>query len=175
MSSFRGCGRYDKLETGDEWSAPAAQIPGMSKKPACEWLPRTEAPDDAAVRKRQTKVQKGDSTGGELGQVARSVKELFPNFTFSSALMHAYEQAVGPEGEELQLSKLCKQLVYLNNNLTVFDIDFERSWFSGAIGIEFRSLTGRDAVVKQITAKAAELLAKMATAGQPAAAMLTEG
>jgi hypothetical protein len=181
MPGFGGCmsggvsrdqTQYKRLDGDRVMEAPQARDSSLSAKPASGWLPRVEHPERAAIDKHQSRVR-GDATG-ELGQVARSVKELFPGFKFSSALMEAYSAAVPDGKSDLDLGELCKHLVYINNNLRVYDIAFERSWFSGSLGIEFRSLTGRDAVVKEITDKARELLKKM-RAEQPAVDELEEG
>lgn len=87
--------------------------------------------------------------------------------------MEAYSAVAQDDEDRVQLKGLCDRLVYINNNLRVYDITFERSWFSGSLGIEFRSQTNRDAVVKD-TSKATSLLEKMARK-QPAAKELEVG
>ena len=87
--------------------------------------------------------------------------------------MEAYSAVAQDDKDGVQLQELCDRLVYINNNLRIYDITFERSWFSGSLGIEFRSQTNRDAVVKD-TSKATSLLEKMARK-QPAAEELKAG
>lgn len=54
-----------------------------------------------------------------MGALARCIRVLFPSFKFSAVLMAAYERTC-PDGGDVNLKTLCKHLVYINNNLTVY-------------------------------------------------------
>jgi hypothetical protein len=155
---------YQNLPGSDEWQRErGTQRVKLSEHVPSWWLPRIEHP-----RPEEIKAHQNGEGARDLAVLAHAVRELFPTFTFSSALMEAYSAVLGGEGA-VDLQRLCDRLVYINNNLRVYDIRFERSWFSGSLGIDFRSQTGRDAVVViGDTSKAQGLLEKMARTQQAA-------
>jgi hypothetical protein len=118
------------------------------------WLQRPSAKE---IQKKERQLRSGEAGVPELSGLAKAVRELFPSFKFSPVLMEAYS-AVVPDGErDVDLKRLCERLVYINNNLRVYDVEFERSWCSGSLVIDFRSQTGRDAVVEIDDSKRVQL------------------
>jgi hypothetical protein len=103
-------------------------------------------PSADKLQEAQQRLRSGEVGATELSGLAMVVRDLFPSFTFSPVLMEAYS-AVEPDKGQVDLKRLCDRLVYINNNLRVYDVEFERSWFSGSLPITFRTRTGRDAVV----------------------------
>ena len=106
-----------------------------------------QRPSAKEIQKKERQLRSGEAGVPELSGLAKAVRELFPSLNFSPVLMEAYS-AVSPDDKgEVDLKRLCDRLVYINNNLRVYDVEFERSWFSDSLAINFDTRTGRDAVV----------------------------
>jgi hypothetical protein len=126
------------------------------------------APSKQEVEQMYKKLELPDSL--DLGDIARGVRDLFPELRLTNVLMSAYEYEMAKDGNfakfrRANFDKLLGNVQYLNNRTEVVHCEhvgaccsapFTSRSKSSSLGIELETVTGLEAVIKHINPSAAQ-------------------